>query len=370
MEAAEPMSDDLYGNSLRLVIPRLEIKNLSVEYSMSQSCFWRIEPPLTLSPSQSEETDRGDALNAALQTHPQLLINVQVNEVIILMINSFVDFFIQYYQDYHAYNVVELNPLILKLKEIIFYSTNQSALAIKYNELIGRIKSDLVLVWSGWEEHKSYFFPKNTGRELLHDVEDIIKKKFRLDTLTKALEVGPTFEWHRVQLQKEVDEIKLFLDMISKDEIFIIYATKFQKFEIFSLLFLSYHVLSISGFFFRIEIKDLDDILLQELARTPSSSFILQFLPDNRKIINIIKTNLLEFFMRNSEKIFMPALRALRDEPELQKLRPDEGGSKRVNKSRKNKYKRKHKYNHKYKKSRKNKRHRRKRTQSNQNKMF
>ena len=87
MEAAEPMPDDLYGNSLRLVIPRLEIKNLSVEYSMSQSCFWRIEPPLTLSPSQSEETDRGDALNAALQTHPQLLINVQANEVIILMIN-------------------------------------------------------------------------------------------------------------------------------------------------------------------------------------------------------------------------------------------------------------------------------------------
>ena len=73
----------------------------------------------------------------------------------------------------------------------------------------------------------------------------------------------------------------------------------------------------------------------------------------NNLILNIIKTNLLEFFMRNSEKIFMPALRALRDEPELQKLRPDAGagGSKRVNKSRKNKYKHKHKYNHKYKKS-------------------
>lgn len=366
----EPMPDNLYGDSLRLVIPSLEIKNLMVERSMSQSCFWRIKPPLTLSPSQSEETDRGDALNAALQTHPQLLINVEANEVIILMINSFVDFFIQYYhQYYHAYNV-ELNPLILKLKEIIFYSTNQSALAIEYNELIGRIKSDLVLVWPGWEKPKSYFFPKNTGREFLHDAEDIKKKIYRLDTLTDELRRGATMPLHRASIQKEVGEIKSCLDILSKDEIFIIYATKFQKFEIFSLLFLSYHVLSISGFFFRIEIKDLDDILLQELARTPSSSFILQFLPDNRKIINIIKTNLLEFFMRNSEKIFMPALRALRDEPELQKLRPDEGGSKRVNKSRKNKYKRKHKYNHKYKKSRKNKRHRRKRTQSNQNKMF
>ena len=88
-------------------------------------------------------------------------------------------------------------------------------------------------------------------------------------------------------------------------------------------------------------------------------------------IINIIKTNLLQFFMRYSE-IYMPALRALQDAPELQRLlrgAADAGGSKRVNnKSRKNKYKRK--YNHKYKKSRKNKRHRRKRTQSNQNKMF
>ena len=72
--------------------------------------------------------------------------------------------------------------------------------------------------------------------------------------------------------------------------------------------------------------------------------------------------------MMKSE-IYMPALRALQDAPELQRLRRDAGGSKRVNnKSRKNKYK--HKCNHKYKKSRKNKRHRRKRTQSNQNKMF
>ena len=66
--------------------------------------------------------------------------------------------------------------------------------------------------------------------------------------------------------------------------------------------------------------------------------------------------------MKKSE-IYMPALRALRDEPELQKLRPDAdaGGSKRGNnKSRKNKYKHKHKYNNKYKKSRKNKRHHRK----------
>lgn len=357
--------DDLYGKSLRLVIPRLEIKNLSVKNSMSPSCFSHIEPLIL---QHSQEIDRGDELNAVLQTDPNYIVNivnVQANEVIILMINSFVDFFIQYY---HAYNV-ELNPLILKLKEIIFYSTNQSALASDYNEFIGFIKSNLDLSrWPEWEEPKSYFFPKNTGREFLHDPDRIKASKERLEALTHELREGATQTWHRDQLQAEVDYIKSFLDILSKDELFIIYATKFQKFEIFSLLFLSYHVLSTSGFFFTIEIKDLDEILLQEIERTPSSSFILQFLPHDRIIINIIKTNLLQFFMRYSE-IYMPALRALRDAPELQRLRRDAGGSKRVNnKSRKNKYK--HKCNHKYKKSRKNKRHRRKRTQSNQNKMF
>jgi hypothetical protein len=359
----EARPDDLYGNSLRLVIPRLEIKNLSVKNSVSPSCFSGIEP-LTLSAPQSEETDRGRELNDTLQTYPEFIVNVQANEVIILMINSFVDFFIQYY---HAYKE-DLNPLILKLKEIIFYSTNQSALASIYNELIGRIKSKLNLsLWPEWEEPKSYFFPKNAGREFLHDAESNQRLNTRLETLTGAL-LHSTTDSHRMQLQKEMDETKSFLDILSKDELFIIYATKFQKFEIFSLLFLSYHVLSTSGFFFTIEIKDLDEILLQEIERTPSSSFILQFLPHDRIIINIIKTNLLQFFMRYSE-IYMPALRALRDAPELQRLRRDAGGSKRVNnKSRKNKYK--HKCNHKYKKSRKNKRHRRKRTQSNQNNMF
>ena len=365
---ARATPDNLYGDSLRLVIPRLEIKNLS-EYSMSPSCFSGIKP-LTLSPPQSEETDRGRDLIYALQSHPEYIVNVQANEVIILMINSFVDFFIQYYQYYyHAYNV-ELNPLILRLKEIIFYSTNQSALANDYNEFIGRlIKSILDLSrWPEWEKPKSYFFPKNTGREFLHDAEYIKEKKMRLDALTDELRRGAMMQLHRANLQEEVEEIKLFLDILSKDELFIIDAERFQKFEIFYLLFLSYHVLSTSGFFFTIEIKDLDEILLQEIERTPSSSFILQFLPHDRIIINIIKTNLLQFFMRYSE-IYMPALRALQDAPELQRLRRDAGGSKRVNnKSRKNKYK--HKCNHKYKKSRKNKRHRRKRTQSNQNKMF
>ena len=360
----EARPDDLYGNSLRLVIPSLEIKNLSVKNSVSPSCFSGIEP-LTLSAPQSEETDRGRELNDTLQTYPEFIVNVQANEVIILMINSFVDFFIQYY---HAYKE-DLNPLILKLKEIIFYSTNQSALASIYNELIGRIKSKLNLsLWPEWEEPKSYFFPKNAGREFLHDAESNQRLNTRLETLTGAL-LHSTTDSHRMQLQKEMDETKSFLDILSKDELFIIYATKFQKFEIFSLLFLSYHILSTSGFFFTIEIKDLDEILLQELERTPSSSFILQFLPHDPTIINIIKSNLLTFFMTNSE-IYMPALRALRVAPELQRLRAaDAGGSKRLhNKSRKNKYKRK--YNHKYKKSRKNKRHRRKRMQSNQNKMF
>ena len=366
MDAAATLKlqpDDLYGKSLRLDIPRLEIKNLRVENSMSPSCFSHIEPLIL---QHSQEIDRGDELNAVLQTDPKYIVNVQANEAIILMINSFVDFFIQYYCIGYTR---ERNPLILKLKEIIFYSTNQSALASDYNKFIGFIKSNLDLSqWPEWEEPKSYFFPKNTGREFLHDPDRIKASKERLEALTHELREGATQTWHRDQLQAEVDEIKSFLDILSKDELFIIYATKFQKFEIFSLLFLSYHVLSTSGFFFTIEIKDLDEILLQEIERTPSSSFILQFLPHDRIIINIIKTNLLQFFMRYSE-IYMPALRALQDAPELQRLRRDAGGSKRVNnKSRKNKYK--HKCNHKYKKSRKNKRHRRKRTQSNQNKMF
>jgi hypothetical protein len=372
----EARPDQLHGRSLRIHIPRLEIKNLRVENSMSPSCFSGIEP-LTLSPPpESEETERGRDLIYALQTHPEFIVNVQANEVIILMINSFVDFFIQYYQYYHGHVYkVELNPLILKLKEIIFYLTNQSGLvsASDYNRLIESIMRELVtreLVTkdklSLGENPKFYYFPKNVGRQFEYNADEIQASKMRLEGLTLELQAGPTFEWHRKNLQDEVDAINSYLD----DKLFHIYTTSnFQKFEIFSLLFLSYHVLSTSGFFFTIEIQDLDEILLQEIKRTPSSSFILQFLPHDRTIINIIKTNLLEFFMRNSER-YMPALRKLRDAPELQGLRPvDEGGSKRANnKSRKNKYKRK--YNHKYKKSRKNKRHRRKRTQSTQNKMF
>jgi hypothetical protein len=361
----EARPDNLYGESLRADIPRLEIKNLDVKNSMSPSCFSLIEP-LTLSAPQSEEPDRGDALNHVIQTDPQVRLIVEANEAIILMINSFVDFFIQYYCIGYTR---ELSPLILILKEIIFNSTNQSALANDYNEFIGIIKSKLDLSrWPEWEEHKFYFFPKNTGRNFLYNPEYIEASKERLKALTQVFLPKATQEWHKKQLQEEVDAINLYLD----DKLFIISTTsKFQKFEIFYLLFLSYHVLSTSGFFFTIEIKDLDEILLQEIARTPSSSFILQFLPHDPIIINIIKSNLLQFFMMKSE-IYMPALRALRDAPALQRLlrrAADAGGSKRVNnKSRKNKYK--HKYNYKYKKSRKNKRHRRKRTQSTQNKMF
>ena len=152
----EARPDQLYGNSLRLDIPRLEIKNVRVGNSISPSCFSRM--PLTLSAPQSEEMDRGDQLNDALKSHPRFIPNVQANEVIILMINSFVDFFIQYYCPEYR---IEQNPLILKLKEIIFYSTNQSALANDYNEIIGIIKSKLDLSrWPEWEEHTFYFFQK------------------------------------------------------------------------------------------------------------------------------------------------------------------------------------------------------------------
>lgn len=352
----EARPDDLYGNSLRLVIPRLEIKNLSVEYSMSPSCFSRM--PLTLSAPESGETDRGDELNAALKIHHQFLLNVQANEVIILMINSFVDFFIQYYCP--GYNR-EQNPLILKLKEIIFYSTNERAItASGYDTLVRNIMSDLIAKWPQfpqWPQSEIYFFPKNVGHQFQYNADYIQASKMRLEALTEELRQGATMPLHRARLQEEVDAINLYLD----DKLFIISTTlNFQKFEIFSLLFLSYHVISMSGFFFEIQIQDLDEIIDQEIQRGKPNSFMLQFLPNNHIVINIIKSHFLTFFMTNS--ICMRAIRELRAASEG-------GGSKRGNnKSRKNKYKRK--YNHKYKKSRKNKRHRRKRTQSTQNKIF
>jgi hypothetical protein len=354
----EARPDQLYGKSLRLHIPRLEIKNLRIEKILSPSCFSRM--PLTLSAPQSEETDRGDELNAALKIHPQFLPNVQANEVIILMINSFVDFFIQYYCPEHK---VEHNPLILKLKEIIFYSTNTEPLtAMDYDTLVIKIMDDLKSKWPQWPQwphSEFYFFPKNVGRQFEYDADYIEYSKTRLKVLTEELRLGPTMPSHRERLQEEVDTINLYLD----DKLFIISTTSnYQKFEIFSLLFLSFHILSMSGFFFEIQIQDLDEILREEIKRGKPNSFILQFLPNNHIVINIIKTHLLTFFMTNS--ICMPALRELRAAETAER-----GGSKRVhNRSRKNKYK--HKYNHKYKKSRKNKRHRRKRTQSNQNKMF
>jgi hypothetical protein len=402
--------DDLYGESLRADIPRLEIKTLSIEKILSPSCFSRM--PLTLSAPQSEKPDRGDALNHVIQiqTDPQVRLIVEANEAIILMINSFVDFFIQYYCIGYTR---ELNPLILRLKEIIFNSTtneSESFTASGYNELLHTILSKLLSVqMHQWVVESSdsevYFFPKNVGRQLLNDGPDVvpvaytdsgadavdehavliesrfIASKTRLKNLTQVFLPNATQELHRKQLQKEVDAINLYLD----DKLFIISTTsKFQKFEIFYLLFLSYHVLSMSGIFFDIQIQDLDEILHQEIARGKPNSFILEFLPydeskdvESRTVINIIKSQLLTFFFNKNDIYFMPALRELQLKarttmPALERLlrgAADTGGSKRVNnKSRKNKYKRK--YNHKYKKSRKNKRHRRKRTQSNQNKMF
>jgi len=378
-----------YGESLRAHIPRLEIKNL--KSSMSPSCFSPPLPPLTLSAQQSEEPDRGDALNTELKTHPEFLLIVEANEAIILMINSFVDFFIQYYCIGYTR---ELNPLILILKEIIFNSTtneSESFMASGYDELLGTIFYKLISVKMHiWvvesPDSEVYFFPKNVGRQFLYDPGYIEASKTRLQNLTQdrpdstALLTGATQEFHRKQLQEEVDAINLYLD----DKLFIISTTsKFQKFEIFYLLFLSYHVLSMSGIFFNIEIQDLDVILHQEIARGKPNSFILEFLPydeskvvESRTVINIIKSQLLTFFFNKNDIYFMPSLRELQlragTMPALQRLlrrAADAGGSKRVNnKSRKNKYK--HKYNNKYKKSRKNKRHRRKRTQSNQNKMF
>jgi hypothetical protein len=372
-----------YGESLRAHIPRLEIKNLNVKYSMSPSCFSR--KPLTLSALQSEEPDRGDALNHVIQTDPQFQLIVEANEAIILMINSFVDFFIQYYCIGYTR---ELNPLILILKEIIFNSTtneSESFMASGYDELLGTILSTNVKIHQWMVESpdsKVYFFPKNVGRQFLYDQHYIKALKTRLQNLTQdrpdstALLTGATQEFHRKQLQEDVDAINLYLD----DKLFKISTTsKFQKFEIFYLLFLSYHVLSMSGIFFKIEIQDLDVILDQEIARGKPNSFILEFLPydeskdvESRTVISIIKSQLLTFFLKKNDVYFMPSLRARTTMPALQRLlrrAADAGGSKRVNnKSRKNKYK--HKYNNKYKKSRKNKRHRRKRTQSNQNKMF
>lgn len=349
----EARADQLYGKSLRLDISRLEIKNLRVGNSMSPSCFLR--SPLTLSAPQSEEIDRGDQLNDALKSHPQFLPNVQANEVIMLMINSFVDFFIQYYCPEYK---IEQNPLILKLKEIIFYSTNTDSLTARdYDTLVMKINHELEAkypaILSQWPPSETFFFPKNVGRQFEYNADEIQASKMRLEGLTHELRVGASDPSHRVRLQEEVDAIKLYLD----DKLFTISTTSnYQKFEIFYLLFLSFHILSMSDFFFEIQIhiQDLDEIIRQEFQREKQNSFILQFLPYNPIIINIIKSHLLTFFMTNS--ICMQALR------ELQLADASErGGSKRIlkkyNKSRKNKH------INKYKKSRKSKRYRRKRMQ-------
>lgn len=235
--------------------------------------------------------------------------------------------------------------------------------ASDYNGLIENIIRELVTKdrLSLGENSKFYYFPKNVGRQFEYNADEIQASKMRLDALTHELGVGASTSSHRMQVEREVDAIKLHLD----DKLFIISTiSNFQKFEIFSLLFLSYHILSTSGFFFTIEIQDLDKIIEQEIARGRSDSFILQFLPHDRKIINIIKSNLLQFFMRNSER-YMPVLRVLQDKPELQGLRPvDAGGSKRLlkkynkyrkNKSRKNNSRKNKSRKNKYKKSRKNK---------------
>ena len=153
---------------------------------------------------------------------------------------------------------------------------------------------------------------------------------------------------HRARLQEEVDAINLYLD----DKLFIISTTSnFQKFEIFYLLFLSYYVLSISGFFFEIQIQDLDEIIDQEIQRERQNSFILQFLPHNPTVINIIKSHFLTFYMTNS--ICMPAIRKLRA--------AEEGGSKRLhNRSRKIKSQKNKKKGRNSKHNRHNRRSRRK----------
>ena len=373
MEAeAEVQDDELYGRSMKLHIPRLEIKDLMVEHSTSPSCFSfnpMFKPP-TLSPSWSKEmeTKRGPRLTATLEHRPDLIFNVQVNEVIIIMINSFVDFFIQYYCS--EYNEPQ-NPLLLEIKKIIFHSTHtEPSLITGYNSLVIPIIHRVKARWRTWKESDTYFFTKNVGRELIHNPEHIKGFKERLITLTESQKEATMP--HRVQLQAEVTTIKEILDRIADDKMFLIFTeSHYQQFQIFFLLFLSFHILSISGFFlngFETQIQELDDIHDHEIARGEEESFILQYLPNDRTAIEIIKGDLLLFFTKNS--IGISALKEVEER----------GGSKRVhnksrknksrkNKSRKNKSQR-NKNKNKYKKSRKNKRHRHKRTQSNQNKIL
>ena len=130
------------------------------------------------------------------------------------------------------------------------------------------------------------------------------------------------------------------------------------------LLGLSYKFLSMSrslGIHIKDMTADTDNIIETEKKR--QQSFILQFLPrgENRELKCFKKVDF--FFFEKMNSVVFEKILVLAEQADA-----DAGGSKRVNKSQKNKYK--HKYNHKYKKSRKNKRHRRKRTQSTQNKMF
>jgi hypothetical protein len=361
--------DELYGVSKKLHIPRLEIKDLMLEHSTSPSCFSynpMFKPPTLSRPwSEEIEMERGPHLTAALEHRPDLLFNVQVNEVIIIMINSFVDFFIQYYCS--EYNKLQ-TPLLLEIKKIIFHSTHAepSLMAARYDSLVIPIIHRVKARWRTWKESDTYFFPKNVGRELIHNPEHIKGLEERLTNLTESQKEATTSS-HMAQLQEEVTKIKETLDRIADDKMFLIFTkSHYQQFQIFFLLFLSFHILSISGFFlhnFETQIQELDDIRDHEIARGEEESFILQYLPNDRTAIEIIKGDLLLFFAQQS--IGISGLKELG-----KKLTVEEGGSKRVhNKSRKNKS-RKYKNKRRNRTSKHSRRHRRKRMQSNQNKMF
>lgn len=248
-------TETIYGNSLRLNIPRVTCRDMDcTKVNM-------------FTPKDEADVD----------------LIVAANESILHLINCFVDFFIQYQTD-QTEESFEPNLQTKELKEIIFLLCVESTCIEAFSK-----------------ELRDCITPRSEF-EIVQDVGNPVLRPTRIQT------VNPT-----------------------------------QKSTILFILVLSYKVLSFSGSL-GIRIKDIRDIIQSEKQREQEGkkSFILQFLSPVNEINCFQKAEL--FFMKNMNSTIFQKISSL-----------SRGGSKRVNKSRKNKYK--HKYNHKYKKS---KRYRRK----------
>lgn len=152
------------------------------------------------------------------------------------------------------------------------------------------------------------------------------------------------------------DKIKRSFDMVSNMgrgnmEVHVQALGKFQKIVNLYLLVLSYSVLSFGGIL-GFDIIDIVDIIKEEKKREldGKQSFILQFLPKNAEV-SCFQTIQFFFTANDTNQIIIQKMNRIAE-------RHDAGGSKRFqkkyNKSRKNKYKRRNKYKRTFRLHKKN----------------